>query len=223
MFSLTVPSTKEQIQFRQFTVREEKALLQAEMSDDMRTMTNAVKETVLACTKGLKDVDSLTLFDLEFLITRIRAKSVGEKIDLNMKCDADETHPLIPVRVDLEGIEVTFPEGHDKKIHLYEDVGVVMRYPNLKNSHEFDDIDNFDAVVKCIESIYTDDEVFYAEDQTEAELKEFVESLTEAQLEKIKETFFDKMPSYQHVMKYTCKTCGHEHEKILKGLSSFFG
>lgn len=222
IFELTVPSTKQKVKFRQFTVREEKALVQAQQLDDIVVITNAVRAIIESCCTGLKDTGTLTLFDVEYILTRIRAKSVGESIDLNMACDADPSHDRIPVRIMLEKIEVEFPEGHSKKIDLYDDVGVMMKYPDLDNVAEFDGLDGFDAIVMCIDYIYTSQEVYHAKDQTKEELVEFLNDLTKKQVNKIDELFFNKMPVYQHEISYTCRQCGHEHKKTIKGLSNFF-
>ena len=222
IFELTVPSTKQKVKFRQFTVREEKALVQAQQNDDINVITNAVRAIIESCCTNIKDAGALTLFDVEYILTRIRAKSVGESIDLTMPCDADATHNRIPVRVMLEKIEVEFPEGHSKKIDLYDDVGVMMKYPDLDNVAEFDNLDGFDAIIMCIDYIYTAEEVYYSKDQTREELTEFLDDLTQKQVDKIDDVFFNKMPVYKHDIEYTCMECGHVHNKTIKGLSNFF-
>lgn len=222
IFDLTIPSTKKKVKFRQFTIREEKALVQAQQSDDIATISNSVKEIVSACVTGLDNVDELTLFDIEYIMTRIRAKSVGEIIDLTMPCDADATHKRIPVRINLDTIEVDFPEGHSKQIGLYEDVGVMMKYPTLGDVNNFENVSGFEAILMCLDYIYTNDEMFEAKDQTKEELMEFLEGLTKKQLEKIDDVFFNKMPVFKHEIEYVCVDCGHKHSKIIKGLSNFF-
>jgi hypothetical protein len=155
-------------------------------------------------------------------MTRIRSKSVGEIIDLTMPCDADVTHPRIPVRIYLENIEVHFPENHSKKIDLYDDVGVMMKYPSIKDLSLFDNVTGVDAIISCLDYIYTAEEIFLANEQTREELNEFFEGLTKKQIEKIDETFFQNMPVFKHEIEYTCAECGHKHSKTIRGLSNFF-
>ena len=221
IFPVTIPSTGKLTSFRQFTVREEKALAQAKQSDDTKVITNAIVEVVNACVKDI-DARTLTMFDLEYLVTQIRAKAVGEIIDLYMPCEANPEHEDIIVRVNLEDIKVAFPEGHKRDIPLYEDVGVVMRYPTVDSIMQRGEMQGIDLFASCVESIYTEDEVFDHKDQTHEQIVEFLEGLTKTQLNQIYQGFFQTMPRYEYTLKYACQTCGHEHSKLVKGLQGFF-
>lgn len=221
VFNITIPSTKKQAKFRQFTVKEEKMMLQAQETEDVSVIANTVKEILGICLQGV-EVESLSLFDLEYAITKIRSKSTGEIIELNMKCDVDASHPRIPALINLENAEVTFPAGHEKKIELYDGTGVIMRYPTIDDLANLEGKEQLDAIAMCIESVYTTEEVYYASEQTPQELREYLESLTEPQVKKIQEKFFDTMPVFKYELEYKCKECGHQHKKTIKGLSSFF-
>ena len=61
----------------------------------------------------------------------------------------------------------------------------------------------------------------FPENQTEKELKEFIDGLNSQQFAKITE-FFGKLPSLEHTMEFTCISCEAEQEIELRGLSSFF-
>jgi len=221
MFSITVPSTKKQVSFRAYTVREERLLVIAKETEDTQTIINTVKECIKNCFSGL-DVDSLTMFDIEYLLTNLRAKSMGEYIDLNMSCDNDHDHPKIPVRIDLTKIEVKVPKNHSRDIHLYDDVHIMMKYPTIDNLMEMEKSSNFDAIIMCIESIYNSNEVFRAADSTKEELTNFIDALSTEQFNKIKTTFFETIPVFEFDLTYTCSKCGQEHNKKIRGLSNFF-
>lgn len=222
IYSLKIPSSGKTVNFRQFTVKEEKAMIQAQESEDIKVITNAVTEIILACVPSLKSLDELALFDIEYIITKIRAKSIGESVDLMMLCDVDSEHKRTPVSIDIDRIEVTFPEGHSKTIPLYNDVGVVMRYPSLKDLNKVETLDGLSTIVSCIDHIYTAEEIFDAKDQSREELVDFVNSLTLPQIEKIEKTFFNTMPVYKYDIHFKCIDCGHEHTKVVKGLANFF-
>jgi hypothetical protein len=221
IFTLTVPSTKKKVSFRQFTVREEKMLSQAQQSEDIGVIANAAKEIIRACVTGVNP-EELALFDIEYIMTRIRSKSVGEKIDLTLKCEKDESHSPILARIELDKIEVKFPEGHTKNIELYAGNGIVMKYPTIESVERFESMDGLEVIADCIESVYTPEEVFYTKDQTKAEIIDYLESLTKEQVDKIDDLFFKRMPVYEYVLEYECRDCGHKHRKIVKGLSNFF-
>jgi hypothetical protein len=222
IFNLEIPSTGQRVTFRQFTVREEKVLIQAKEHDDINIMKNAIKQIISSCVTGIENVDDLTLFDVEYILTKIRAKSVGEIVELTMPCDADPKHDRINVQINLDAIHVTTPEGHSKNVLLYDDVGIALKYPSIDDVDKIEDVSEFDAIILCVDYIYTGEEVFLAKEQTREELVEFLESLTQKQIEKIDAVFFRTMPEFKHEFSYKCPTCEHEHSKVIKGLSNFF-
>ena len=198
VFTTTIPSTKKKIKFRGFTVREEKALLLAQESEDVDVIIDAVRQIITSCVTDKIDFDKLTIFDIEFLMTQIRAKSVGEVVTITMPCDADKTHDRISVSFDVSKIAVTIPEGHATTIPLYDDVGVVMKYPSVTELAKVEGATGLDQIAMCIDKIYTADEVFTSEDQTREE------------------------PRFEHEISYKCPKCGHEHRKVIRGLPNFF-
>lgn len=226
MYEMTVPSTDAKVKFRSFTIREEKLLLIAQQSEDPKVMVQTLKEIVEACTEGKLDVNTLAIFDLEYIMTKIRSKSVGETIRLQFQCDENAEHEPIVLDLDVSKIEVKKFPGHSKTISLFGNVGITMRYPDIEMLEvlsTMEEVPNlvFGIIYDCIESIYDDQEVFLAKDQTQADLVQFVDGLTKEQFKKIEE-FFETMPKFEHVIEYKCATCGHEHRKKIEGISNFF-
>lgn len=224
-YELTIPSTGKVVKFRPFTVREEKSLLIANQSENLQTMVETLKAVITECVEGV-EVEKLATFDLEFIMVSIRAKSVGENVRLEFECEADSSHPAIIMDLDLTKMSVKTDPIHTKKIPLFDDVGVVMKYPDISMMETMVDIESnplevFEMIKKCIDYIYDSEEVFHAKDQTAAEIEEFVEGLTKEQFDRIGK-FFTTMPKFVHEVDYICPTCGHEHHKKIEGFSSFF-
>ena len=69
--------------------------------------------------------------------------------------------------------------------------------------------------------VYNDEEMFSASECTKKELKEWVESLTSEQFQKI-EKFFDTMPKLKHTLKVTNPKTSKENTIELEGLTDFF-
>ena len=84
-YELVLPSTGKKIKYRPFLVREEKILIMAMESEDMNQITNAIIQIISDCllNKDIK-VESLATFDMEYLFLNIRAKSVGETVEVNV-------------------------------------------------------------------------------------------------------------------------------------------
>ena len=227
-YDVVVPSTGKKIKIRPFLVKEQKVLLIAQESEDLDVMITAIKEIITSCTEGAVDVETLALFDLEYIILQIRAKSVGEIVELIFKCDScTDEKAQIQVNVDLTTIEMEKNSEHNKTIPLFGDVGVVMKYPSfslfkkLDQTTENDYVGYIDMIQECIELVYDKDDVYKVKDQPTKTIEEFVDNLTTEQFDKIK-TFFNTMPKLRKTVDYRCPVCQKEHSKVLEGIKSFF-
>ena len=230
IYTATVPSTKQEIKFRAFLVREEKALLIAQQSDDQVVMMDTLKQIIKSCVKTELDVDTLALFDIEYIFAQLRSKSVGEIVEIVVACDVcpdEDTKARVKLTFDLSKLQVNFPAEHSKKIALFDDVGVVMRYPSLSMIKDLEGMDQADTesvfrvITSSMEYIYDGDELHHAKDQTKEELQQFLENLNQDQFKKIQQ-FFETMPKLSKEVKYDCPVCKHHHEKVIEGLNSFF-
>lgn len=222
IFSTVIPSTQKKIKFRGFTVKEEKALLLAQESEDAEVIINAVNEILSACIQDKVDILKLATFDVEYLMTHIRAKSVGETVKLRMPCDENADHKRTNIELDISKINVKIPENHHKVIKLYDDVGVTMKYPTMQTIVDVESATGLEVILMCLDNIFTGEEVFPASEQTREELVDFLDGLTKSQVEKIEKEFFETMPSFEYEFEYKCQECGAEHKKIVRGLASFF-
>ncbi len=227
-FSVEIPSTKETIRMRPFLVKEEKILLMALESENDNEIKNATLQILSNCimTEGV-DCFNLPIFDIEYLFLQLRAKSVSEIADPYIVCE--ECSKPIEIRTDLSKVKVDYSEEekHTNNILLEDDgkIGIILKYPTLKTAFENNIVDNldgsFEILVSCIDSIYTEEEVFAASDHTQEELIEFVENLTSDQFEKIL-SFYKNMPSVRHVEDCECSECGHKFKVEVRGIKDFF-
>ena len=228
-YNMVVPSSGVSVKFRPFLVKEEKALLIAQQSEDLMVMVDTLKSVVKTCVLDTIDANKLATFDLEYMFTQIRAKSVGEIIELIFPCDndhgEDNEKARVKVSIDLTTLEVEKDSSHTNKIDLFGDVGVMMKYPTIDVMRKLDDsdsIDNiFDVVAMSIDYIYQGDEIFYAKEQKHEEMLQFLNNLTSEQFVKI-QNFFDTMPRIKKQIEYTCPVCQKQHKKMLEGMQSFF-
>ena len=76
-FMTEIPSTKQQIKFRPFLVKEEKILYMALEGQDTKEIENAIVTILSNCILDTVDIHKLTLFDIEYLFLQLRGKSVG--------------------------------------------------------------------------------------------------------------------------------------------------
>ena len=228
-YELKLPSNGKTVKYRPFLVREEKILILSLESQDQKQISNAVKQVLKECvlTKGIK-IDTLPSFDIEYLFLNIRGKSVGETIELIVTC-GDDGVTEVPVTVSIDDIKVVKDDDHSTDIELADGYTVKMKYPSLSQFVETnfqDDEKNqveksFNIVAQSIDMVYNDKEMFSASECTKKELKEWVESLTSEQFQKI-EKFFDTMPKLKHTLKVTNPKTSKENTIELEGLTDFF-
>ena len=236
-YEIFLTSLDKNIKYRPFLVREEKILLMAIESNDEKEMYEAMKTILKNCILDKNiNVETLPIFDVQFLFLQLRAKSVGEIAEVTLKhpngknkkgqdCDG-----IQPVNIDLNNIKPTIPENHSKVIRLSDSIGVSMTYPTLEFFKKIDDMQSeekgvvealFDSIANSIEYIFQGEEIFYANEHSKEELLDFLNSLSNAQFEELR-NFFSTMPSIQHKEQYTCPKCGSEEELILSTVEDFF-
>ena len=227
-YELTVPSTKQKIKYRPFLVKEEKALLIAQQSEDETVMLNTLKDVITACTLGKLDADKIAMFDIEYIFTQLRAKSVGEISELVFMCkQCNDPKAKMYVDIDLTQLKVQFDPAHTSDINLFGNVGIKMKYPDLAllDSLEGGNVNDVDSIFKiitqCIESIYDEDAVYSANEQTKEELDQFINNLTQDQFKKV-QAFFETMPKLEKKVEFDCPVCKHHHEHTIRGLTGFF-
>jgi hypothetical protein len=228
-YELELPSTGETIQYRPFLVKEEKVLVIALESEDTKQITTAIKSVIKNCilTKGIK-VETLPTFDIEYLFLNIRGKSVGEELEVNIICP-DDGETQVPVKINLDDIQVQKQEEHTKRVKLDDSIMMEMKYPSLdqfiKNNFDLtqgNTMDqSFELIASCIDKIFTEDEVWAAADCSKKELSEFLESMNSSQFKGI-EQFFETMPKLSHTIKVKNPVTEIESEVVLEGLASFF-
>lgn len=228
LYDLTIPSSGKKVKFRPFLVKEEKALLLAQQSEDTSVMVNTLQQIISSCVKGDYESDKLAMFDLEYIFTQIRAKSVGEEIELLFKCQhCDDENAKVKVKFDLTQLQVTKNPEHTNKIPLFGSVGIVLRYPGISIIKKIEDIsrgkieDIFSIIIDCIDYIYDDKELYHASESSKEELTEFLNNLTTDQFGKIQQ-FFETMPKLSKDIEYTCPVCSAHNEATLSGIQSFF-
>ena len=230
VYELELPSIKKKIKYRPFLVKEEKVLIMALESQDMKQITGAVKNVLSSCilSRGVK-VENLSTFDIEYLFLNVRGKSVGELIDVIVTCP-DDGETQVEMSIDIDTIKIQKTRGHKNIIKLDDNLSMKLKYPSLdqfvENNFEYnEDISDVNKslsmITSCIEMVYDSEESWDAVDCTKKELEEFIEQLNTKQFKEI-ETFFTTMPKLSHTIKVTNPNTKVKSDVVLEGLASFF-
>ena len=234
IYELKLISSGKPVRFRPFLVKEQKLLLMASQSEDPKDALNVVKQISKNCVLDDIDIESLPVFDLEFIFLNLRARSVNEVVNLQYKCNNKVKDEMGEEKVctGLEKFEVNLLEilpdknpNHTKKIMLSDKLGIMMKYPtfeivsNLKGQNESEIL--MELLISCVDNIFDNDQIYYTKDVSKEELEEFIDNLQQKDLEKIQQ-FFDTTPKIKKNLKFSCRKCGYKEDIVVEGLQNFF-
>ena len=226
VYELEQPSTGEKIKYRPFLVKEQKVLMMASESEDEKQIRDALAGIIFNCTYEKIDPFNVPMFDVEFLFLRIRGKSVGEKIELNLLCP-DDGETRVKTKLNLEDVGVNQKLGHTNEISITDKIKIIMNYPTIKemsglNTENSSDMDQILGMMKrCIHEVHDGETVHTKIDMSESDLDEFIESLTTEQFENVA-NFFDTMPKVAHSIEVTNPKTKKKGEVVIEGIQSFF-
>ena len=219
-YSVILPSTGKEIQFRPFLVKEEKVLLMAAESQDQKQYITAMMDVVNECTFKALNINRLPTFDVEYLFVQIRAKSIGESVTLEGTCSAcghkqDVKLNLETVTIDKvsEDLEDTFEVGSGIKIKVKP-----MRFIDSTSVTE---INITEIIGKMIDTIYDDENIYNASEYTNSDLDDFVNQLPRSVLTDI-EKYIKGLPKLITTVEFVCEKCGHHNKYVLEGFQDFF-
>lgn len=223
MMELELPSTGERIKFRPLTVKEEKILLIGQESNDPTQEILAAKQVVNNCLID-KDVSDLAMFDLEYVLLVLRARSVNNTI--NFSVTDPDTNESVPIELNLDDVQIKRYDDHTNEIKINDDYRLFMKYPTIDEFVALSTLDNKDPLTdyimlcNCIDYIASEDEVYYFKDYTQEEINTFLDDLSGDVIKGITR-FFETMPRMKHEVKYTNKE-GKEKTLNIEGMRSFF-
>jgi len=229
-YELTIPSTGKKIKYRPFLVREEKILIMAMETENMKDITNSIVQILSDCilTENVK-VESLATFDIEYLFLNVRARSVGETVDVNVTCP-DDNETQVEMTIDIDSIKIQKTRGHKNIIKLDDNLSMKLRYPSIdqfvESNFETAEVlsnvgQSLSMITSCIDMIYNEEETWEAADFSKKELDEFIEQMNTKQFKQI-EKFFTTMPKLSHTIAVKNPNTGVESEVVLEGLAAFF-
>lgn len=231
VYELTLPSTGKTIKVRPFIVKEEKLLLMALASSDDNQIIETTKQIVNNCilSKGV-NIDKLPYYDIDYLFIALRAKSVGETIDVNFICNNKPDKQtkcgfIFPVKIDIANVKV-LNNDHTREITLPSGLVVRMKHPSYATmkrmmSNEDNLTKKIKLIASCIEMVIDGDKTFTPKDFSVEEFEGLIENMTE-QYFKMLESFVDNMPYFVVSAQHDCPKCGFAHKIDYKDFTSFF-
>jgi hypothetical protein len=223
IFKIKIPSTKREVRFRPFLVKEEKILLIAKTSEQENDILLAIKQVVNNCALDELNIDKISLFDVEYLFLRIRAQSVNNIVSVTYRDNEDNMD--YDFDIDLNNVTVNFPLNQEKTIKLTETSGIVMKYPEASLYEDKDFMNSgeeafYQLVLRCIEKFYDADNVYDTKNYTMNEISDYVDNLDVKTFDKVRD-FILNQPKLNYIIEYKNKL-GNKRKIELTSLTDFF-
>jgi hypothetical protein len=222
-FELKLPSNNSKVIYRPFLVKEHKTLMMSKESNDLEVF-RIVEEIVDICTFKKLNMKTLTFFDIEYIFTQMRAKSIGENLDLVVGCYSCNTR--LPFSVNLTELKVQRSPEHTNKFMVTDELGIELKYPGFAQmsalKEDPSEENQFNFLMACVKGIYStsgDYNEITVDDRDD--LKEFLDTMTVTQYEQLKK-FVDTMPKLSHKTSVTCTNCGAVNNTMLEDVTNFF-
>jgi len=228
VYELVIPSNKTKIKYRPYTVKEQSIILMAAESKDTEDIINSMKQLVESCVQSPINVETLTSFDLQYIFLHLRAKSVGESLELNFRCknkiDENVCETLNKFTIDINKVNVVYPEKSTNEFMITDTIGIKLKYPNLSSGKSllnsqptFDSL--LELIKKDIEYVFDKDKIY--DDFTEEEISLFILDLSLGSMEKLVE-FYSNIPYISYKFDFVCNKCKYKESIELKGIDDFF-
>lgn len=229
IFTTTLPITKQSIQYRPYTVKEQKILLMATESNENNSLIDAILQIVNNCTLSNIDVFSLPITDIEFLFYQLRARSQSEVVELKYKCENKKGNTVCNniMKHDLNllnDLEIT--EGLPTTIQLTDSIGIKLKHQKfeknkINDSGIINPLELFEIIAKNVDFIFDKESMYSSNDIPLDKIVEFLETLSTDQYKKI-EDFYINAPKITKKLNLTCSKCSFDHKIEVENIFDFF-
>jgi len=224
-YSLVIPSTQENVEYRPYLVREEKVLMIASESEDVNQIQGSLIDIVSECLNYNGDIKNLTNYDLEYIFLQLRAKSVGESIEIIKECPKCEHKTDVTIDITKAKL-VNTKDNKDNTIKLEDNLSLELTHATVGNTVKYEETDSdteilIKSVATALVTIYYGEETYDANEASFEERISFVESLSTTQFQKAVDFLLDA-PYVLYKDTFTCSKCGYTEEFSYTGLIDFF-
>ena len=203
-------------------------------SGEATDMIHALRDIITSCVEEDIKVNTLPMFDIEYIFLQLRSRSVGEKTPITYSLENDNCEKVkgancsYLVEINLDEVQVEKNKDHKDIIDLTKDIKIKMKYPQIEASAEIMGLEGeklvdktFAKIGDCVEYIMEGEEMHQTSDYSQKEVDEFLNSLSSPQFREIQK-FFDTMPKLRKEITAKCSECGKENKRVLEGLGDFF-
>lgn len=220
----TILPTGKEIKFRPFTVKEQKNLLYSAESGTERDVLEGIVNLVNICTFDTIDWMKEPIVNLEHAFLYIRAKSVGEVVEMNFQCKAKNEDGIVcnhksSLEVDIR--TATHSPFPNPLIEVTDNIKMSMERLTVEDAiARFDNDDPIDLIYNKTSLILQGDSIYT--EFSKDEFNQFLDSFPPDASERL-DSYFRDQPTLILRPETHCPKCGNRSHIELKGVLNFFG
>lgn len=229
IYELSLKSENKTIRFRPFLVKEEKLLIIALESNELKMIVDTIKQVINNCVLDPIDIDNLPMFEIENIFLNLRARSMGELVDVTFVCqnvvNERKCSAEMDLQVNLLNVALEIKEV-DPVIKITDKIGMRLKFPTFETSRMVSETKGDDQLAMkiirdCTEYIYDENTTYLTKDIVEEEFYEFLDNMTQEQFSRIRD-YFNSIPTIKYNGHVQCPKCKKEHDVLLEGILDFF-
>ena len=221
-YPITLPDSKQNIEIRQLLTGEYKALMKAYVMGDKKTIASTLVNILPKCVITPIEFDKLSFVDVEYLFLKLYSVGIDNTLKIKLTCkkehDGEPCNTVFGVQVPIEEIIPT--EIPNNKIHLTDDVGIVLKHPTWKEWFT-EDHDDSDVLFSIVDKIWTKDSVLVpGVDFTKEELDQWFDTMS-AEKANMVTAFIEDTPTISWEKEVVCPKCHNKEIIRIVGLEDF--
>ena len=240
-YQTILPLSKIKVNYRPYTIKEERILDIAGSSEDSKDKFNAVKQVIQLCT-DIKDIDGIPACDFDYMFIQLYKISDSGDVPFiynNSNCTTDECPTEINMTINLDkhihiteidkqdnySKPYTETEPHKRIIKLVDDYSLVLQNKivdglMINDVDDLKDLDISNIIYDILVGVIDKDDYITKDNISSEEFKDFFESFKPNELLSFKE-YIAHLPSLVAETVIVCPKCKTKHKLKLTGLLSF--
>lgn len=225
IYTTNLPSNGKKISFRPWTIAEEKTLLIAKDDDHPETARLTLYSVLSQCIKDKIIVEELPDLDIDWLLFQLSSRSDGEITTLVSKCGFCQNEiDFICDKIKDISIQGNLEKLKNNRVEIVDGIFFELTLPTRK---DIDDLQNDDLtieqiIVRCLKTVYTEDDQFSSKDYTEKELFDYIQNeFNKNDLRRVYD-FYKDFPKVVLSHSTECKHCKNDNTLRIEGFTDFF-
>jgi hypothetical protein len=216
---ITLPISKQKVEFRPFVIKEEKSFLTSintDKKEDILRMFNILIENSIV-SKDF-DIKKLNIIDFFYLILNIRMKSTGEDISGQLHCHHCNKKTDFTANLE-ESMLIENQENVKILIKVNENLSLSVGPPRINVLFETEDSNVIDILASSILTVIYDEKV-YTDFSIEEVKNNILQNLPKVSLEGISEKM-EGLAKMKLKIKFICNNCTKESEFVTDNIMDF--